>query len=30
VHEDRPHDAWTRVYEGWDIYNWLLQHRRVR
>ena len=30
VHEDRPHDTWTRVYEGWDIYNWLLQHRRVR
>jgi predicted peptidase len=30
VHEDRPHDAWTRVYEGWDIYNWFLQHRRTR
>ena len=28
VHEDRPHDAWTRVYEGWDLYNWFLQHRR--
>ncbi len=30
VHEDRPHDAWTRVYEGWDLYNWFLQHRRQR
>ena len=28
VHEDRPHDVWTRVYEGWDIYSWFLQHRR--
>lgn len=28
VHEDRPHDAWTRVYEGWDLYNWFLSHRR--
>ena len=28
VHEDRAHDVWTRVYEGWDIYNWFLQHRR--
>ncbi|HBY60496.1 MAG TPA: alpha/beta hydrolase [Solibacterales bacterium] len=30
VHEDLSHDVWTRVYEGWDIYNWLLQHRRKR
>jgi len=28
VHEDRPHDAWTRAYEGWDLYNWFLQHRK--
>ena len=28
VHEDRPHDTWTRVYEGWDLYNWFLKHRR--
>ncbi len=28
VHEDLPHDVWTRVYEGWDLYNWFLQHRR--
>lgn len=28
VHEDRTHDVWTRVYEGWDVYNWLLSHRR--
>jgi len=27
VHEDRPHDVWTRVYEGWDIYSWFLDHR---
>lgn len=30
VHEDLPHDVWTRVCEGWDLYNWLLQHRRAR
>jgi predicted peptidase len=28
VHEDMAHNVWTRVYEGWDIYNWMLQHRR--
>lgn len=24
VHEDMTHDAWLRVYEGWDLYYWLL------
>jgi predicted peptidase len=28
VHEDLGHNVWTRVYEGWDIYYWLLSHRR--
>jgi predicted peptidase len=28
VHEDRPHDAWSRAYGGWDLYNWLLNQRR--
>jgi predicted peptidase len=28
VHEDLSHNVWTRVYEGWDLYYWLLQHRR--
>ncbi len=28
VHEDMAHNVWTRVYEGWDLYYWLLQHRR--
>jgi predicted peptidase len=28
VHEDLPHNVWTRVYEGSDIYDWLLKHRR--
>lgn len=28
VHEDMGHDVWTRVYEGWDLYNWFLSHRR--
>jgi predicted peptidase len=28
VHEDLPHDVWTRVYGGWDIYYWFLSHRR--
>ena len=28
VHEDMAHNVWTRVYEGWDVYYWMLQHRR--
>jgi predicted peptidase len=28
VHEDLSHDVWTRVYEGDDLYNWLLRQRR--
>ncbi len=28
VHEDLGHNAWTRVYEGWDLYAWFLSHRR--
>lgn len=27
VHEDLGHNVWTRVYEGWDLYNWFLSHR---
>jgi len=27
VHEDLPHNVWTRVYEGADLYNWFLQQR---
>ena len=30
VHEDQGHSVWNRVYEGWDLYNWFLQHRRRR
>jgi len=26
VHEDKGHDAWTRVYSGDDLYHWLLSH----
>jgi predicted peptidase len=26
VHEDKGHDAWTRVYSGDDLYLWLLSH----
>ncbi len=26
VHEDKGHDAWTRVYSGDDLYQWLLTH----
>ncbi|MBT8148294.1 MAG: prolyl oligopeptidase family serine peptidase, partial [Gammaproteobacteria bacterium] len=25
-HQDMEHDAWTRVYAGQDIYDWLLSH----
>ncbi len=28
VHEDMGHNVWERVYEGWDLYQWFLQHRR--
>ena len=27
VHEDKGHDAWTRVYSGDDLYQWLLSHK---
>jgi predicted peptidase len=29
IHEDMGHDVWKRVYEGEDIYDWLLAHRRA-
>jgi len=29
IHADMEHDAWTRVYQGEDIYNWLLQHKSM-
>ena len=28
VHEDLPHDCWTRIYAGQDLYHWFLEHRR--
>ncbi len=28
VHEDLPHNVWTRVYEGEDLYSWFLHHSR--
>lgn len=28
VHEDMGHNVWERVYEGWDLYEWFLRHRR--
>jgi predicted peptidase len=28
VHEDLGHNVWTRVYEGDDLYGWLLRQRR--
>lgn len=28
VHEDMTHDAWRRVYEGRDLYDWFLSQRR--
>lgn len=28
VHEDKGHDAWTRVYASEDLYHWLLSHQR--
>jgi len=27
MHEDMDHDAWKRVYEGEDIYQWMLRYR---
>ena len=26
VHEDMDHDAWKRVYEGEDLYNWFMRY----
>lgn len=28
VHEDMDHDAWKRVYEGEDVFNWFLRYTR--
>ena len=28
IHEDMHHDAWTRVYSGDDVYNWLLLQQK--
>jgi predicted peptidase len=28
IHEDLPHNSWTRVYSGRDIYDWFLSHGR--
>lgn len=28
VHEDKGHDAWTRVYSGDDLYQWLLSYEK--
>ncbi|NKB36952.1 MAG: prolyl oligopeptidase family serine peptidase [Gammaproteobacteria bacterium] len=30
VHEDMDHDAWKRVYEGEDLFNWFLRYRNDR
>jgi predicted peptidase len=27
IHEDMDHDAWKRVYEGEDLFSWLLRYR---
>jgi predicted peptidase len=27
-YDDAEHDAWTRTYEGPELYRWFLQHRR--
>lgn len=27
THEDLAHDVWRRVYQGDDIYDWLLEHK---
>lgn len=28
IHQDMSHDAWRRIYEGDDIYNWLLSNKK--
>lgn len=28
THEDMGHDTWVRVYEGEDIYNWMLKFQK--
>jgi predicted peptidase len=29
VHKDLPHDCWTRVYGGQDLYDWFLSQSRA-
>jgi predicted peptidase len=29
VYPDTPHDAWTRTYQNPELYDWLLQQRKV-
>lgn len=29
IYPDAGHDAWTRTYENPELYDWMLQHRRV-
>lgn len=26
THEDMAHDTWRRVYNGYDLYSWMLEH----
>lgn len=28
IHEDLGHDAWKRIYGGWDIYAWILEQSK--
>ena len=28
IHADMGHDAWVRVYEGQDVYDWMLSQKR--
>jgi len=28
IHSDMNHDAWTRIYRGWDLYDWFLTHTK--
>lgn len=28
IHEDLGHDAWKRIYGGWDIYAWMLEQSK--
>lgn len=30
IYPDVGHGAWPGAYEGWELYDWFLKHRKVK